>query len=103
MKTAIATFTLQRFLSPTLLAAAFMISFSLSLGAQQPVSNSVDAQREACASFRFWPVTGRACHHCSRTGRSASSHPNGSCRVTEAAVGSNPPHRSVDMELQHQP
>ena len=53
MKAAISTFTLQRFLSPTLLAAAFMISFSFSLGAQQPVSNSVDAQREAMRKLSF--------------------------------------------------
>jgi hypothetical protein len=53
MKTAISTFTLPPFLSTTLLAAAFMISFSLSLAAQQPVSNSVDAQREAMRKLSF--------------------------------------------------
>ena len=53
MKTAISTFTLPPFLSTTLLAAAFVISFSLSLAAQQPVSNSVDAQREAMRKLSF--------------------------------------------------
>src|SRR5260370_7749427 len=53
MKTAISTFSLSPFLSTTLLVAAFMISFSLSLAAQQPVSNSVDAQREAMRKLSF--------------------------------------------------
>jgi hypothetical protein len=53
MKTAICTFTLLPFLSIALLAAAFMISFSLPLAAEQPVSNSVDAQREAMRKLSF--------------------------------------------------
>lgn len=53
MKTVIPTLTLPPFLSTTLLAAAFMISFSLSLAAQQPVSNSVEAQREAMRKLSF--------------------------------------------------
>jgi len=52
MKTSIST-TLSPFLSITVLAAVFMISFSLSLAAQQPVSNSVDAQREAMRQLSF--------------------------------------------------
>ena len=50
MKTAISTFTLA---ATTLLAAAFLISFSLSLPAQQPPSNSVDVQREAMRKLSF--------------------------------------------------
>ena len=53
MKTAISNFTLPPFLPTTLLAAAFMISFSLSLAAQQPVSNGVEAQREAMRKLSF--------------------------------------------------
>src|SRR5713226_5837248 len=53
MKTAMSTVTLPPFLSATLLAATFMISFTLSLAAQQPVSNSVDAQREAMRKLSF--------------------------------------------------
>jgi hypothetical protein len=53
MKNAISTFTLPPFPSRTSLAAAFVISFSLSLAAQQPVSNSVDAQREAMRKLSF--------------------------------------------------
>jgi hypothetical protein len=53
MKTAISTFTLPPLLSTTLLAAAFMILFSLSLPAQQPPSNSVDVQREAMRKLSF--------------------------------------------------
>lgn len=53
MKTAVSTFALRPFLSATLLAAALMISSSLSLAAQQPVSNSVDAQREAMRKLSF--------------------------------------------------
>jgi hypothetical protein len=53
MKTTISTFILPPILSTTLLAAAFMISFSLSLAAQQPVWNSVDAQREAMRKISF--------------------------------------------------
>ena len=190
MKTAISTFTLPPFLSTTSLAAALMISFSLlSLAAQQPVSNSVDAQREAMRKLSFlaghWsgPVTivhgpGEAIHLTQTEaveykldglvllieGKSTSAdgkvlfsalatiayddashtyrfrayndghfldtelsvpangfswsftagpahivntmHLTGKGEwdeVTEATVGSNPPHRSVDMQLQHQP
>ena len=53
MKTVIRTFTRQPVLSTTLLAAGVVISFSLSLAAQQPVSNSVDAQREAMRKLSF--------------------------------------------------
>ena len=54
MKTAISPLTLPPFLSKTLLtAASIMISFSLSLAAQQPVSNNVDAQREAMRKLSF--------------------------------------------------
>ena len=53
MKTVIRTFTRQPVLSTTLLAAGIVISFSLSLAAQQPVSNSVDAQREAMRKLSF--------------------------------------------------
>jgi hypothetical protein len=53
MKTAISNFTLPHFLSKTLLAAAFMISFTLSLAPQQPPSNSVDLQREAMRKLSF--------------------------------------------------
>jgi hypothetical protein len=50
MKTAVSTFTLP---PATLLAAAFMISCTLSLPAQQPPSNSVDVQREAMRKLSF--------------------------------------------------
>jgi hypothetical protein len=53
MKTAMSTVTLPPFRFPTLLAAAFMITFTLSLAAQQPASNSVDAQREAMRKLSF--------------------------------------------------
>ena len=53
MKTAISTFTVPPFLSTTLLAAAFLISFHLALAAQQPVSNSADVQREAMRKLSF--------------------------------------------------
>jgi len=53
MKTAISMFSLSPFLSTTLLPAAFMISFTPSLLAQQPVSSSVDAQREAMRKLSF--------------------------------------------------
>jgi hypothetical protein len=189
MKAAISSFTLPLFLSTTLLAAAFMISFSLSLAAQQPVSNSVDAQREAMRKLSFlagrWsgPVSivhgpGEALHltqtedveykldglvlliegkstsadgkvlfsalatiaydDASHTYRFRAYHDghyldtelsvpaNGFSwsftagpvhmvntmhltakgewdEVTEATVGSNPPHPSMEMQLQHQP
>jgi hypothetical protein len=87
MKAAISTFTLQPFLSPTLLAAAFMISFSLLLGAQQPVSNSVDAQREAMRKLSF-----------------LAGHWAGPVTIVRGpGEALHPPHRSVDMQLQHQP
>jgi hypothetical protein len=53
MKTAISTFTLRTFLAATLLAAAFLISFRLSVSAQQPASNSADVQREAMRKLAF--------------------------------------------------
>jgi len=53
MKATISTCTLPPFLSRTLLVAAFLISFSPSLSAQQPVSNSVDTQREAMRKLSF--------------------------------------------------
>jgi len=53
MKTTVSTFPLPPSLSTRLLAAAFMISFSLSLAAQQPASNSVDVQREAMRKLSF--------------------------------------------------
>jgi hypothetical protein len=185
----IPTFTLPPFLSTTLLAPALLISFSLSLAAQQPVSNSIDAQHEAMRKLSFlaghWsgPVTivrgpGEALHLTQTEdveykldglvvlieGKSTSadgkvlfsalatiayddaSHSyrfrayhdghyldtdlsvpaNGFSwsftagpahivntmhltskgewmEVTEVTVGSNPPHRSMDMQLQHQP
>jgi hypothetical protein len=49
MKTAISTFALFTML----LATAFLISFRLSLAAQQPPSNSVDVQREAMRKLSF--------------------------------------------------
>jgi hypothetical protein len=52
MKTAISTFNRPPFLSTTLLAA-FMISFSLPLAAQQPLSNSADAERDAMRKLSF--------------------------------------------------
>ena len=189
MKSAISSFSHTPFLSTTLLAAAFLISYSLSLAAQQPPSNSVDVQREAMRKLSFlaghWsgPATivrgpGEPLHLTQTEdveykldglvllieGKSTSadgkvvfsalatiayddaSHtyrfrayndgryldtelsmpPNGFSwsftagpahivntmhltdkgewdEVTEVTVGSNPPHRSVDMQLQHQP
>jgi hypothetical protein len=188
MKTAISTLPLKSFRSLMLLATVF-ISFSLSLAAQQPVSNTVAAQREAMRKLSFltghWsgPVTivrgpGEALHltqtedveykldglvlliegkSTSADGRvlfsalatiayDGASHiycfrayneghyldtelsvpANGFSwgftagpahivntmhltgkgewdEVSEATVGSNPPHRSVDMLLQRQP
>jgi len=52
MKTAISTLTLPSFRSLMLLAAVLM-SFSLSLAAQQPVSNTVAVQREAMRKLSF--------------------------------------------------
>jgi hypothetical protein len=189
MKTTIPTLALSRLPSTTVLAAAFIILFSLSLSAQQPASSSADAQREAMRKLSFlaghWsgPVTivrgpGEPLHltqtedieykldglvllvegkstgadgkvqfsalatityddassayrfrayndgHYLDTGLSAPA--NGFSwsftagpahivntmhltdkgewnEVTEVTVGSNPPHRSVDMLLQHLP
>jgi hypothetical protein len=53
MKTTISTFTIPPFLSTTVLAAALMISFSLSVAAQQPAPSSADAQREAMRKLSF--------------------------------------------------
>jgi len=53
MKTTISGFTFRSLLLTTLLAAAIMISFSLSLAAQQPASNSVEVQREAMRKLSF--------------------------------------------------
>ena len=53
MKTAIFSFSHTPFLSTRLLAAAFLISFTLSLAAQQPPSNSADVQREAMRKLSF--------------------------------------------------
>ena len=53
MKTAISKFTLSLSLPPTLLLAAFMIFFNLTLVAEQPVSSGVDAQREAMRKLSF--------------------------------------------------
>jgi len=189
MKTEISSFTVLSFLSVTLLAAAFIISFSLSLAAQQPATNSADVQREAMRKLSFlaghWsgPVTivrgPSEPLHLTQTedveykldglvllieGKSTSAYgkvvfsalatiayddashtyhfrafhdghyldtelsvpANGFSwgftagpahivntmhltdkgewdEVTEVTVGSNPPHRSVDMQLQHQP
>ena len=189
MKTAISTFSVPPFLSTPLLVAAFLISFSLSLAAQQPVSSSADTQREAMRKLSFlaghWsgPVTvvrgpGEPLHltqtedveykldglillvegkstsangkvvfsalatiayddashtyhfrayndgHYLDTELSAPAngfswsftagpahivntmHLSGKGEwdeVTDVTVGSNPPHRSVDMQLQHQP
>jgi hypothetical protein len=53
MKTAIRTRALPSFLSKTLLATAFLISFGPRLAAQQPGSNGVDTQREAMHKLSF--------------------------------------------------
>jgi hypothetical protein len=53
MKTAVCPFTLPPFLSRNLLATTLTISCCLSLAAQQPVSASVDAQREAMRKLSF--------------------------------------------------
>lgn len=53
MKTSLSTFTLSPILSTTLLAVAFMMSFSHSLVAQQPNSNSVEVQRDAMQKLSF--------------------------------------------------
>jgi hypothetical protein len=53
MKTAIPTLTLPISLSTRLLAATLVLSLSHPLAAQAPVSNSVDAQREAMRKLSF--------------------------------------------------
>ena len=53
MKTAISKFTLSLFLPTTLLLPSFLIFFTVTLVAQQPVSSSVDAQREAMRKLSF--------------------------------------------------
>ena len=54
MNAAISFLTVPPFLSKVMLAAAsLMISFSLLLAAQQPPSNSADAQREAMRKLSF--------------------------------------------------
>jgi len=53
MRIAICSLTLPSFPSTTLVAAALMISFSLSLAAQQPDSSSVDVQRGAMRKLSF--------------------------------------------------
>ena len=53
MKTAIYKFTFSLSLPPTLLLAAFMVFFNLTLVAEQPVSSGVDAQREAMRKLSF--------------------------------------------------
>jgi hypothetical protein len=53
MKTTIPNFTFSPFLSTTLLLAASLIAFSLTLVAQQSGSSSVDAQREAMRKLSF--------------------------------------------------
>jgi hypothetical protein len=54
MKTAISTLlTLPLFLSTELLAATFLLLLSHPLAAQPPVSNGVDAQREAMRKLSF--------------------------------------------------
>jgi hypothetical protein len=53
MKSAISTFTVPPFLSTTLLAAAFLISFNRPLAAQQPPPNCVEVQREAMRKLSF--------------------------------------------------
>jgi hypothetical protein len=53
MRTAIRAFALPPFLSKTLLATAFVISFGPWLVAQQPGSNSVGTQREAMNKLSF--------------------------------------------------
>jgi len=53
MKTPISSFSHPTFLSTTLLATAYMFSFSLSLAAQQPPSSSIDVQREAMRKLSF--------------------------------------------------
>jgi hypothetical protein len=53
MKITISTFRLRPFLFTTLFAAAFLILLNLSIAAQQPGPNSMDAQREAMHKLAF--------------------------------------------------
>lgn len=53
MKTTIPNVTLSCSLARTLLLSAFVILFSLTLVAQQPVSSNVDVQREAMRKLSF--------------------------------------------------
>jgi hypothetical protein len=53
VKIANSTFTLPPFRPTSVLAAGFLISFGLSLAAQQPASSSVIAQREAMRKLSF--------------------------------------------------
>src|SRR6202140_5314763 len=53
MKTAISSLSRNPCRSTTLLAAALLNSFSLSLPAQQPPSNSIEVQREAMRKLSF--------------------------------------------------
>ena len=53
MKTRILKFIFSIFFSRTLLLPAFIIAFSLTVLAQQPVSSSVDVQREAMHKLSF--------------------------------------------------
>jgi hypothetical protein len=53
MKTAILKLTFSLFSSTTLLLAAFMIAFNLTLVAQQPAPNIVEVQREALRKLSF--------------------------------------------------
>jgi len=189
MKPMISSFPLPAFVSTSLRAAALVVFCGLLLGAQQPVSNSAEVQRDAMRKLSFlaghWsgPVTivrgpGEALHLAQTEdvefkldglvllieGKSTSAdgkvlfsalatisyddasqtyrfrayndghyldtelavpangfswsftagpahivntmHLTGRGEwheVTEVTVGSNPPHRSVEMELQHQP
>jgi hypothetical protein len=53
MKPMISRFALPAFVSRSLRAAALVVSFSLSLGAQQPVSDSAETQRVAMQKLSF--------------------------------------------------
>jgi hypothetical protein len=57
MKNPIPSFTIPRFISTMLTAAALMISVTLSLAAQPPASNSIETQRQAMRKLSF--LTGR--------------------------------------------
>jgi hypothetical protein len=53
MKLMIPSFPLPAFVSTSLRAAVFLVSSSLALGAQQPVSNSAEVQRHAMSKLSF--------------------------------------------------